>query len=74
MCMSLWSGYLYKENMVPREHRMFKPMIHSFTMAKGIYIPVTCIYSTGLDVRSLESSLSKLLKPLEYDGVFMDNF
>lgn len=72
--MSLWFGYLYKGNMVLCEHRMFKPMIYSFTTAKGIYIPMTCIYSTGLHVRSLESSLRKLPKPLEYDGVFMDNF
>lgn len=58
-CLSLWFGYLYKGIMVLLEHRMFKAMIHSFMMATGIYITMTYVYTTCLDVRSLESSLEE---------------
>jgi hypothetical protein len=47
--------------MVVLEYRMFTPNILSLMMAKGIYITMTCIYSTGLDIGSSESSVRKLV-------------
>ena len=40
-CLSLWFGYLYKGITVLLGHRMFKPMMLSFMIVKGIYIIMT---------------------------------